>query len=325
MKAKLLTAFVLVMLLCTAQEAGSWGFWAHQQINRVAVFTLPEELFAFYRHQLDYLTKHAVDPDKRRTSDPEEAPRHYIDLDYYGPYPYDSLPRRWLDAVERYTEDTLKAYGIVPWHVQRMYYRLVNAFRDKDADRILRLSAEIGHYIADAHVPLHATLNYNGQLTGQHGIHSLLESRIPELFHEQYDFVVGRTQLFDNPLDRIWEVVLQSGAAVDTVLAMEMQVRAEIPEEERHVLESRGNRQIKVYSREYAARYHELLNGMVERRMRQSILAVGAFWYTAWAEAGQPDLSSLSPNKLSEADSTELAKETSRYRSGLFLGRPEAE
>lgn len=325
MRFQRLFAFLLFMAMALPQQAGSWGFWAHQHINRVAVFTLPEELFAFYRQHLDYITTHAVDPDKRRSSDPEEAPRHYIDLDYYGPYPYDSLPRRWQEAVIRYTEDTLKAYGIVPWHVQRMYYRLVEAFREKNVDRILRLSADIGHYIADAHVPLHATLNYNGQLTGQHGIHSLLESRIPELFNEQYDFVVGPAQLFENPLNRIWEVVLQSGAAVDTVLAMEMQVRNEIPEAERQVLESRGNRQVKVYSREYAGRYHDLLNGLVERRMRASILAVGAFWYTAWVEAGQPDLSSLTGEPLSQADSLRLINESLLYRQGFFIGRPEAD
>jgi len=310
---------------CLLPEAGSWGFWAHQQINRVAVFTLPEEIFPFFRYHLDYLTEHAVDPDKRRTSDPEEAPRHYIDLDYYGTHPFDSLPRRWQEAVSKYTEDTLKAYGIVPWQVQWMYYRLVEAYKEQDKQRILKTAAELGHYIADAHVPLHATLNYNGQLTGQHGIHGLLESRIPEIFNEHYDYIVGPAPLIESPLYRIWEVVLQSAAAVDTVLGMEMETRQTVPEADWQVLEPRGNRQVKTYSRTYATVYNDKLNGMVERRLRQSILAVGSYWYSAWVEAGQPDLNPLIDAPMALVDSLLQNAETLKYRQGNFIGRPEAD
>jgi hypothetical protein len=318
----------LLLLLCwgcVLPEAGSWGFWAHQQVNRVAVFTLPEELFPFFRYHLDYLTEHAVDPDKRRTSDPEEAPRHYIDLDSYGTHPFDSLPRRWQEAVDKYSEDTLKAYGIVPWQVQWMYYRLVEAYKERDKQRILKVAAELGHYIADAHVPLHTTLNYNGQLTGQHGIHGLLESRIPEIFNEDYDYIVGPAPLIEGPLYRIWEVVLQSAAAVDTVFRMEMETRHTVPEADWQVLEPRGNRQVKTYSRTYAAAYNSKLNGMVERRLRESILAVGSYWYSAWVEAGQPDLNALIDAPMVLVDSLLNNAETLRYRQGNFIGRPEAD
>lgn len=321
------TTLLLLLCLCVLplSQTGAWGFWAHRQINRVAVFTLPDEMFPFFRHHVEYLTKHATDPDSRRSSDPEEAPRHYIDLDYYGPYPFDSLPRSWQEAVARYTEDTLKAYGIVPWHIQRMYYRLVEAYKAKDKERILKLCADLGHYVADAHVPLHATLNYNGQLTNQHGIHSLLESRLPELFHAQYDFVVGPAPLFANPLKRIWEVVLQSAAAVDTVLSAEWKVRASLPEADWQVYEERNGRRTKMYSEPYAAAYHAQLNGLVERRMRQSILAVGSFWYSAWVDAGQPELSGLINTQLTPADSVQLEEDTRKYRLGMLIGRPEAD
>jgi hypothetical protein len=266
-----------------------------------------------------------VDPDKRRTSDPEEAPRHYIDLDSYGTHPFDSLPRRWQEAVDKYSEDTLKAYGIVPWQVQWMYYRLVEAYKERDKQRILKVAAELGHYIADAHVPLHTTLNYNGQLTGQHGIHGLLESRIPEIFNEDYDYIVGPAPLIESPLYRIWEVVLQSAAAVDTVFRMEMETRHTVPEADWQVLEPRGNRQVKTYSRTYAAVYNSKLNGMVERRLRESILAVGSYWYSAWVEAGQPDLNTLIDAPMVLVDSLLNNAETLRYRQGNFIGRPEAD
>lgn len=147
-------------------------------------------MILLYKPNVDFLTEHAVDPDKRRYAVPEEGPRHYIDLDKYGQYPYDSLPRNWNEAVKKYTADSLQKHGIVPWWVQTMLFRLTQAIKDKDQARILKLSAEIGHYISDAHVPLHASSNHNGQYTNQRGIHGFWESRVPELLAEKHwDFL----------------------------------------------------------------------------------------------------------------------------------------
>jgi len=175
----------------------SWGFHAHKLINRMAVFTLPPEMISFYKKNIEYITEHAVDPDKRRYSVEGEASRHYIDIDHYSKeHPFEVMPRKWNDAVKKYSEDTLLAYGIVPWQVHRTFFKLRNAFRDEDIDRILKYSADIGHYVADTHVPLHTTENYNGQLTGQIGIHAFWESRLPELFDGKYDFLVGLGALY---------------------------------------------------------------------------------------------------------------------------------
>lgn len=317
--------FLIILLLLPAFQSAGWGFYAHQKINRIAVYTLPPEMFGFYKSHIDYLTEHAVDADKRRYAVKEEAPRHYIDLDHFGVHPFERVPRRWKDAVAQLSVDTLVAYGIVPWHVERMYYQLVKAFKDKKETAILRLSADIGHYIADAHVPLHTTENYNGQLTGQHGIHGFLESRLPELFEPQYDLITGRAVPFEKPLEHIWEVVLASSAAVDCVLYLERQSHAAIPADRHFVFEQRGNRQVKAYSPEYARDYHQRLNGLVERRMQDAIRTVGAFWYSAWLDAGQPDLSRLEQLVLSPEELKTLEAEEKRYRLGQREGRPEAD
>ena len=130
-----------------------------------------------YKPNAEFLKEHAIDPDKRRYALPAEAARHYIDLDHYGEYPFVTLPRKWKDAVAKFSEDSLNAHGIVPWWIQTMMLRLTDAFREKNQAKILKLSAEIGHYIADAHVPLHTNSNYNGQMTDQKGIHGFWESR----------------------------------------------------------------------------------------------------------------------------------------------------
>ena len=101
-----------------------WGFYAHRKINYQAVFLLPPEMMILYKPHIDFITEHAVDPDKRRYAIPEEAARHYIDIDHYGPYPYDSLHRNWEQAVARYSANTLQGYGIVPWWLQTMLQRL---------------------------------------------------------------------------------------------------------------------------------------------------------------------------------------------------------
>src|SRR5690242_16771149 len=136
----------------------------------------------FYKKNIRYIEESAVNPDRRRYIAPDEAPRHFIDLDNYGDSAIFKLPRYWNQAVEKFGEDSLNAHGILPWNIQRVYLQLKDAFFIRNPDRILKLSADLGHYIADAHVPLHTTRNYNGQLTNQIGIHAFWESRLPELF-----------------------------------------------------------------------------------------------------------------------------------------------
>lgn len=301
-----------------------WGFYGHQKINRLAVFTLPKGMFGFYKNHIEYITEHAVDPDKRRYAIEAEAPRHYIDIDHYhhdSLTPFEFVPRRWEKAAEKFSEDTLQTYGIVPWHVEVMQRRLTFAFREKNFNKILKLSAEIGHYIGDASVPLHTTENYNGQLTGQRGIHGFWESRIPELFSEDYDFFVGQAQYIEKPLDYIWEVVESSHAAVDSVLGFEQNLSNSFPSDRKYAYDNRGNRTIKTYSRDYSKEYQNMLDGMIERRMRSSVVSVGSFWYTCWMNAGQPNLTELDKTELSEEEKKEQEKLDKAYKQGKIKGR----
>lgn len=273
-----------------------WGFFGHQRINRMAVFTLPPEMIGFYKEHIEFLTEHSVDPDKRRYAVDGEAQRHYIDIDHYKINDTDVfqlVPHHWNDAIIKYTEDTLQAYGILPWHIQTMKNRLQKAFEEKNTDLILKNAAEIGHYIGDAHVPLHTTENYNGQLTGQKGIHGLWESRIVELTAEKYDFLVGKCQYIPNILDFAWTTIKDSHAALDSVFRLEKEVTAAFPPDKKYSFETKGKKTVQVYSAEFCREYAKRMNGMVEKRMRKAILSVGSIWYTAWVDAGQPDLSKL--------------------------------
>jgi hypothetical protein len=316
--------FSLIIILCAGLLSSAWGFYAHQQINRLAVFTLPPEMIGFYKKNIRYITEAAVNPDRRRYTVVDEAPRHYLDIDHYGDSALQKMPRYWNDAVAKYTEDTLKAYGIVPWHINAMYYRLKDAFMLKDPSKILHVSADLGHYIADAHVPLHTTENYNGQLTGQDGIHGFWESRLPELFAKNYDFFTGKAEYIKNPQLAAWKAVEGSNIHLDSVLLLEKRLTEKFGEK-RFSFETKGKQTIKVYSVEFSTAYHNALAGMVEQRMRDAIKMVGDFWYTAWVDAGQPDLKNLIDYVPTEGELAIRKKELEEWKEQKIKAREEAD
>ncbi|HKH59889.1 MAG TPA: zinc dependent phospholipase C family protein [Flavitalea sp.] len=302
------------VLICA--KTYSWGFYAHRQINTYAVFLLPPEMLVLFKPNIQFLHEHAVDPDKRRYAVAEEGPRHYIDIDHYGKFPFPTLPHAWNDAVQKYSRDSLMKRGIVPWWIQTMLYRLTNAFKEKNQVKILKLSAEIGHYIADAHVPLHACSNHNGQLTGQHGIHGFWESRIPELLAEkEWDFFIGKARHLSDPLEFTWQRVLESAAASDSVLSAEKKLSNLYPSDQKFSFENRNGVLVRQYSADYTIAYNKLMNDMVERRMRQSVYAVACFWYTAWVNAGQPDLKNLTNKTFDETDLQEFEKLNASWKN----------
>lgn len=305
-------------------KARRWGFFGHKRINRIAIFTLPPEMFGFYKEHIEFLTEHAVDPDKRRYAVDGEAPRHYIDIDHYveeGNDPFEIMPEDWDAAIEKFTEDTLQAYGIVPWYLNVMKQKLTKAFESKNVDLILKYSADIGHYIGDAHVPLHTTENYNGQLTDQKGIHGLWESRLVEVNDDNYDYYIGKAEYVEDVKSYFWEAIKGSHAAVDSVLTFEKTLTEEFDADKKYSFEQRGTQTVKVYSKEFSDEYHMRLDGMVERRLRRSILAVGSIWYTCWVDAGQPDLGALQNTPPSEELLEEMKAVDDQYHDGKHKGR----
>jgi hypothetical protein len=298
----------IVVLLFVPVYAQAWGFFAHEKINRQAVFLLPPEMMGFYKSHIAYITKHATDADKRRYVVAAEGPRHYIDLDCYRQPP----PLHWQDALNLYSSDTLNAYGILPWNIMRVMAQLTQAFIDKNYEQILKLSADIGHYIADAHVPLHTCSNHNGQKTGQEGIHALWESRIPELLADKtFKYWTGKPVYIRDVTSTTWDIVKRSAAAADTVLTTEKALSVHST----FAYEIRKGKLVRTYSRSYTKAYHEALNGMVQLRMCAAIQMIASYWYTAWTNAGSPYLDSIRAKIL--------LKENPHPMKGKMIGRDE--
>jgi hypothetical protein len=312
--------FILAACIFSLVLFCSWGFFAHKQINRLAVFTLPSGLNRFFKANINYLTEHAVDPDKRRYADTAEAPRHFLDVERYEKH-IDSIPRKWEAALLKYGAKRLNQDGIVPWQIQKSYFRLVTAFKLKDSIRILLAAAAIGHYISDAHVPLHTTENHNGQLTNQSGIHAFWESRLPELFAKDYNFMIGKAVYIDDPLKEAWKIVSHTHSLVDTVLRFEAILNKRFPASQKYSFSERNFQVARQYGLNYSRAYQNILENMVEKQMRLSILSVGSYWYSAWVDAGQPELENLSKVSLSFEELKELNNQEQQYKKGKIIGR----
>ncbi len=295
--------FILISILLifgpSKKKSVVWGFFGHKKINELAIYALPPALQPFYRAHSKEIIEWSVAPDQRRYVIEEEGAKHYIDLDLYDSLP---LPKYWSQAVEKYGEDYLRERGIVPWNTYFVYHQLVKAMADKKYKRIIKLSADLGHYVADAHVPLHTTSNYNGQQTGQLGIHSFWESRLPELYFSSYDLFSQRAGYIKDVQGELWLTISESNALLKDVLELEAMLTQEIGEDKKYAYMQRGKKMIRMPSTYFSERYNKQAGGQVEQRMRKSIYRVSSLWFSAWIDAGQPNLNEFSSSNFIKLD-----------------------
>jgi len=318
--------FTALFLLATGAFAFlSWGNWGHQHINRAAVFALPDSMRPFFYNHIDFITQEATIPDVRKPIDKGEFNRHFIDLENYPPNTADSMPRTIKEASAKFDAKFLETNGILPWYMEDIMDKLTRAFRNKSKDEILYYAADLGHYIADAHMPLHTSANYDGQLTGQKGIHSFWESQLPELFGDGYNLYTGNALYIPDVHQEIRRIILHSHSLIDSLLAAEKTARATLTEDLLWEKDASGNAKKNRYgqtvrSNAYAAAFHTALNGMVEKQLRESIAATAGFWYTAWVNAGRPDLSTLDPETLTKRNSKYYKKDYKLWQKGTLFG-----
>lgn len=316
---------ILAVALGLAPFLLSWGIFGHEHINRAAVFALPQPLRNFFYNHIDYITQESTVPDLRKytLNDKSENPRHFIDLENFGSL--DSLPKNLADAKLKYDDKFLQSNGILPWYMEDMMEKLTKAFKEKNKTEILFIAADLGHYIGDAHMPLHTSANYNGQMTNQKGIHALWEAQLPELFGNNYNFYTGDAKYIDDVHKEIWNIIMNSHRLADTLLKKDQQLRATFPADKMFKKDADG-KEMKtqygqtIFSDEYEKQLNTALNGMIENQMRASIASVANFWYTAWVNAGKPDLSGLDPVDLTKRNEKPQQEEMDLWKKGKLFG-----
>ncbi|MDU0371756.1 zinc dependent phospholipase C family protein [Hymenobacter endophyticus] len=316
MKKLLLTLFIV--LLCPVLSPG-WGFFGHRTITQLAVYSLPSGMRSFYFRNMGKLVKLSTAPDERRDQDPTEASKHFIDIDHYGDDPFGLMPKAWDKAVAKYTADTLRKYGTLPWAVMETKEKLTTAFREKDTTAILALSADLGHYVADAYVPLHTTENYDGQLTKQEGIHSLWESKLPERHIGKYKLNNEPGRYEKDPLKGIWQVIQESYGFLGDTFDKEEEVTRKYTPETKYVFSHKYGKTRRTYSDAFADSYHEKVGGEVAFRLKLAPTMVASMWMTAWKDAGSPDLSTLLKKKPSKEEQEKLDAEMDAWKDNLLL------
>ena len=303
----------------------SWGVIGHERINRAAVMALPKPLQTFFYNHIDFITQESTVPDLRRNvlNDKMEPPRHYFDMENFGDVA--TFPKTMDEAKLKYDEKFLTKNGILPWHIQDLMVKLTKAFKEKRKNEILFIAGDLGHYIADGHMPLHTSDNHDGQNTNQKGIHSLWESRLPELFAKDYKFNVPQGVYLENVEKATWDMIFDTHSLVEPLLAIDKKLRTATPENKIFVTDASGvivkNKYGgTMYSDEYAKQLHADMNGMVQQQMRKAITVTASFWYTAWVNAGKPDLSGLDAAELTKRNNKTLKKDLKTFEKGNLFG-----
>jgi hypothetical protein len=270
--------WALVAIVGAARPASAWGFEGHRFITAHAIPLLPVEIRPFFEKNQVAIVVHSIDPDLWRTVGwLDEPPRHYVDMDAYGPPPFKELPHDYDEAVKRYGLDVIQRNGTLPWRAEEIYKKLVEAFTQKSPyarENIKLFASVLSHYTADAHVPFHAALNHDGQLTQQWGIHARFETDLFERYASGLQLSPRSPAPIGNPREFLFDTLAASFAFVQPVLEADKAAAA-------------GR---DVYDDGYFTMFFGKVKPILEARVSESVQDVAAMITAAWVEAGRPAL-----------------------------------
>lgn len=309
-----------VLLGPAAPAANAWGILGHRVITQVAIYQLPASMQAFYFRHMAELVRLSSAADDRRAKNPSEAARHFIRMDHYSEdNPFAKVPRTYEEAAEKFSADTLNKYGTVPWTIMDTKQRLVEAFQQHDSTAIIKYSAELSHYAADAFVPLHTTVNYDGQLSGQTGLYNLWESQLPERFLKDYKLDGEDGKVLKDPLAAIWGVIQGSYGFLTATYDLEAKTSKRFTPQTKYTYAHRFGRTQRRYSDAFADAYEKEVGGMVAFRLKGASPMVASLWLTAWQEAGRPSLDALMvPAKLNKDEKDRLASQLKAWKENTL-------
>lgn len=289
----LTSGVVLLAMLLLPSSASAWGFAAHQFIMRRAIELLPPEIKPFFEQRREEVVVRVKDPDLWRTVGWPDDPNHFMDFGAkeYGDYPFTALPRDHTKALEKFGHATLTRNGRLPWRYAEVFGSLRRGFEGFArtsgfaADEVVLFSGVAAHYIQDAHQPLHASENYDGQLTGQRGIHARFETELFERFQDRLAFAPPSMPPIRSPDEVAWTVLLDSYQQVEGLL------RAD----------KAATDALEFYDDRYYERLFKATQPLLTRQISRAIAATAATITGAWIEAGRPAVGAMksrSPQRI---------------------------
>lgn len=279
----------VILLLAAPAPSFAWGFEAHKFIAEQMIALLPAEIRPLFEERRDMVVERAVDPDLWRNIFPDEAPNHFVDLDYFGTYPFTALPREYDRAVQKWGREVIHQQGLAPWRTAEMFGKLqreLEALKRENApgylqDNIAFYAAVMAHYISDAHVPLHAVVNYDGQNSNQRGVHGRWESDLFDRTRARLKIAPAPPQAVSDPREFTFDVLLASNRLADEVL-----------DSDRRAATGRD-----FYDDGYFAAFEKEQFEALQRRVNESITAVASLVIGAWEAAGRPPVPPDQPRR----------------------------
>jgi hypothetical protein len=273
MRAPLLLA-VVTMFVLFPQCARAWGRNGHKLILNQAIDTLPSEIRYFFEANRSFLLQHVTDPLEAIEKTPSERHHHFLYLDKYGRFPFDSLPRSYKAAVAKYTKAKLEANGLLPWQVGVYSEKLTEAMKAGRWDEARLDAAILANYVAEAHDPFNTTENFDGRLTAQTGINGRFGTTLIDKYSSFFPMRPNDAVYIHDPTDRAFEACLSSHSWLETILLADRNAR--------HGENS--------FNDEYFDRFYNQAAAILIRQLSDAATDVGSYWLTAWVNAGKPQL-----------------------------------
>ncbi len=241
---------------------------AYVRTVEAAIDTLPGQLKPFYHAHRAEMPSLGLEPEF-----PPRSPERRFQLDRLLAFPFHELPHSEAAVAAKYGE---KANGIgrLPWLVQESYARLVEAMKAQDKQKILRESDTIAGLMVDLNTPVNLTENFDGQLTGQHGLSVRITDKLPQALGSKLKLSPDAARYLDAPKDYVFEVIEASYIWLDNILYLE-------------ALAKRGK---SAYGDIYFEDLARRLAPIEKERLSHAAEDAGSYWYTAWTVAGRPAL-----------------------------------
>lgn len=276
----------LVILLGLVILFSSWGHVGHHKINTNASLSFNQEMSSFYEWT-SILAAHASDADIRKGWDPTEGPKHYIDIDNYpGFIDNGVIPQEFDVAIELYGESFVFDQGILPWATRTTFDSLQSCFEQGDWEQAVLFASDLGHYVADGHMPLHITRNYNGQYSGNNGIHSRYESDMIGTFNSQIVYQGYQIEVIDDVDQYIFNYLYTNYTYIDSILAADDYAEG-----------IAGN----TYSSQYYNALWDRTENFTTELFKEASHSLTELIYTAWVYSGSPTNTGIFSPSLNEA------------------------
>ena len=278
--------WLIIVPLALTSFVGAWGYDGHRRINYIASKQLKGPFGQFLKNNSDPLKWYAVAPDYNKDIDSEEFHRHFIDADYYDEYPFTKIPKKYEELISLYGEDKIRKYGIAPWAINETCERIIDLLKKNQLEEAIYNMGVVGHYIADLHMPLHTVINYNGQFSGNDGIHKRWEHRLVDEYVKKIK-PVGKIEKVEDPWSFSMKIVKESFKLHSLILEADTKARKLLTKEQADRLNSYD---VLSFEKPYLDSLYDDTGNLLNERMGRAVMRLASLWNYCWEQAGRPDL-----------------------------------